>query len=541
MLRSALEQDDVKASVSAGLMYRHKLDALHLVSQTNSVECWKKYLDDRDPSFSREEAKSAMKVISPKILTTTWLHKPALLNFYKVCSLSLLCESLGDVSRVELFAKVFVEWDFFHIFSVEDFFNNYIGYFSAQTIREMVHSGMDMFFICHNWPKHTAKYAKTYYEVFKECPSWTTHNFNMTPEYLDELIKIAGIEWIREKIKLSSTPQVLTINYAYFIHRVYPERVGDKSLVQIPRNGNEIGYMDNSDYNYVLPYLNLSIPRHVQIALAWSGTHSEDILSRARQLGLYHPCISYTDQEIEHLLMNVWNEDSERPDPRVLKRAFVASGSRVFLFLTRIIDQFAEQDKEELIKAFIRLNIHQLSETEIDTLVNDYPSIELFGAEKVCGLVPIQDLIFECGHASVWHVLSVEQKGEWVSDCIRHEINNYPEDARVDVNVLATLKTIEDWKRVYIPGTLSNEVVLEVTSVFSESYRSQARQFALQVTNISATYSSVKERVMYDQVKCIICTENFADDEIVRIRPCNHVFHDRCIACWPYGCPVCRS
>lgn len=44
-------------------------------------------------------------------------------------------------------------------------------------------------------------------------------------------------------------------------------------------------------------------------------------------------------------------------------------------------------------------------------------------------------------------------------------------------------------------------------------------------------------------IMCIVCLEEYADDEVVSITSCNHVFHQECIMRWfrdHFRCPICR-
>ncbi|PWA00949.1 hypothetical protein BB558_002971 [Smittium angustum] len=47
-----------------------------------------------------------------------------------------------------------------------------------------------------------------------------------------------------------------------------------------------------------------------------------------------------------------------------------------------------------------------------------------------------------------------------------------------------------------------------------------------------------------DKVECLICFEEFKDEDLVRIIPCYHPFHKQCIDTWLLGesgsCPTCR-
>lgn len=55
-------------------------------------------------------------------------------------------------------------------------------------------------------------------------------------------------------------------------------------------------------------------------------------------------------------------------------------------------------------------------------------------------------------------------------------------------------------------------------------------------------YSELTNTSMNDI--CSVCQENFNNDEIVKILPCNHYFHKDCIEQWlsnyHHKCPICR-
>jgi hypothetical protein len=45
--------------------------------------------------------------------------------------------------------------------------------------------------------------------------------------------------------------------------------------------------------------------------------------------------------------------------------------------------------------------------------------------------------------------------------------------------------------------------------------------------------------------RCIICQEDYNDEDDICLLPCNHGYHESCIATWllnyNYKCPICRS
>ena len=48
-----------------------------------------------------------------------------------------------------------------------------------------------------------------------------------------------------------------------------------------------------------------------------------------------------------------------------------------------------------------------------------------------------------------------------------------------------------------------------------------------------------------EESMCSICSDEFNDEDIARVLPCNHVFHRVCIDPWltrkSYKCPICRK
>ena len=63
-----------------------------------------------------------------------------------------------------------------------------------------------------------------------------------------------------------------------------------------------------------------------------------------------------------------------------------------------------------------------------------------------------------------------------------------------------------------------------------------------QFNNLECT--SFKELNLNENKECLICIENFNDDDDVIKIPCNHIFHKNCIKSWvceeSNKCPICR-
>ncbi|PVU92822.1 hypothetical protein BB559_003581 [Furculomyces boomerangus] len=61
---------------------------------------------------------------------------------------------------------------------------------------------------------------------------------------------------------------------------------------------------------------------------------------------------------------------------------------------------------------------------------------------------------------------------------------------------------------------------------------------------LKAPIISKSEIKMIDELECLICFEEFEDDELIRSIPCRHIFHKECIDTWLLGqsgfCPTCR-
>jgi len=58
-------------------------------------------------------------------------------------------------------------------------------------------------------------------------------------------------------------------------------------------------------------------------------------------------------------------------------------------------------------------------------------------------------------------------------------------------------------------------------------------------------YKDIKEKLKNANKKCMITLEEFKNDDIVRILPCNHIFTKSNIDDWllnnSYKCPICRK
>ena len=56
-------------------------------------------------------------------------------------------------------------------------------------------------------------------------------------------------------------------------------------------------------------------------------------------------------------------------------------------------------------------------------------------------------------------------------------------------------------------------------------------------------FSTIKDKKI---TKCTICIEDFQDENIVSVTPCNHIFHFECIKKWMVNdinhikCPLCN-
>ncbi|KAK3316899.1 hypothetical protein B0H66DRAFT_307282 [Apodospora peruviana] len=61
----------------------------------------------------------------------------------------------------------------------------------------------------------------------------------------------------------------------------------------------------------------------------------------------------------------------------------------------------------------------------------------------------------------------------------------------------------------------------------------------------SCAAGSEKEIITHSDTCCTVCTDDFDDDDDVRVLPCHHTFHQKCIDPWLLGvtgtCPVCRT
>jgi hypothetical protein len=76
-------------------------------------------------------------------------------------------------------------------------------------------------------------------------------------------------------------------------------------------------------------------------------------------------------------------------------------------------------------------------------------------------------------------------------------------------------------------------------------YRSIYKRYPLEEVNIpqqvEIKVNTVPTHRFYDE--CVICTEKFKDDNMVKTLPCHHVFHNSCIDRWLSTsdvCPTCK-
>jgi hypothetical protein len=58
-------------------------------------------------------------------------------------------------------------------------------------------------------------------------------------------------------------------------------------------------------------------------------------------------------------------------------------------------------------------------------------------------------------------------------------------------------------------------------------------------------YTELQESIKTTNNLCTICQDNFKDDDVVRLLPCEHIYHPECIDDWlkihSYKCPCCRK
>lgn len=63
-------------------------------------------------------------------------------------------------------------------------------------------------------------------------------------------------------------------------------------------------------------------------------------------------------------------------------------------------------------------------------------------------------------------------------------------------------------------------------------------------TDIELFYNVLKKDGLYNDTMCSICFDNYENDEEVRILPCKHYFHEKCIKKWfekKLVCPLCNK
>ena len=64
------------------------------------------------------------------------------------------------------------------------------------------------------------------------------------------------------------------------------------------------------------------------------------------------------------------------------------------------------------------------------------------------------------------------------------------------------------------------------------------------ISDLQLFSNVLKMNQLYQQTTCVICFENFNNNDQIRILNCNHYFHDQCINEWLTknpNCPVCRN
>lgn len=67
------------------------------------------------------------------------------------------------------------------------------------------------------------------------------------------------------------------------------------------------------------------------------------------------------------------------------------------------------------------------------------------------------------------------------------------------------------------------------------------------INKLNIVYYEETNKDKYTNLKCLICQEEFAEDneiELVGLQRCTHIFHKDCIVVWLKGskrCPICKD
>ena len=81
--------------------------------------------------------------------------------------------------------------------------------------------------------------------------------------------------------------------------------------------------------------------------------------------------------------------------------------------------------------------------------------------------------------------------------------------------------------------------------LFSDSQQRPEGLNDTQLRNINSIKFKPKKDVSENErEKCVICYENFEDEEEVKSLPCIHLFHSDCIYTWlkdTPSCPICKT
>ncbi|KAI0380507.1 hypothetical protein F5Y04DRAFT_99732 [Hypomontagnella monticulosa] len=81
------------------------------------------------------------------------------------------------------------------------------------------------------------------------------------------------------------------------------------------------------------------------------------------------------------------------------------------------------------------------------------------------------------------------------------------------------------------------------SSVPRLSFKGTARRYWSRIRR-QRTPHDIESTARDVQESCPTCTEDFLDNDNVRLLPCKHIFHPRCIDTWfkrgAYTCPLCR-
>ena len=118
-----------------------------------------------------------------------------------------------------------------------------------------------------------------------------------------------------------------------------------------------------------------------------------------------------------------------------------------------------------------------------------------------------------------------------VNEILKNELNRY---LRTNLNFILLNTTVE--QNPFINENRENIAMEDIKLVVKKE----------ELDNIpKQLYKDIAEEIKIKNDKCLICQENYADDDKLLVLPCSHIFHCECVNSWllehSHKCPHCRQ